>query len=320
MRNTFDKLFGYAHKAMKSVSEKINRNKGEDMNKDKMNIKSYDGSDAFYSGTDEEYAEFLENIDVKAEKSEPVENTQRINLNETINIQSVIDKFKKTADGIESGAKKIKETVVNKVDEFKAKKEAETVSDNDNSGIFGKAADTAEDIKDDLKSFVGESGIKEKVKATVENSAQRIENLKEDIASASEMSDRFDGVETKMEVTSSNLNELKQKAEELADKLNAIDAQSTDRMKTHEQNYDEIKKTLSELSENVADVKQVLNSVTKINDSLFDLKNTQLNTKNAVSELETSFVRLRKKCVLGVTVLSILSAIVIILEIILMLS
>ena len=41
---------------------------------------------------------FLKNVDVKTDNdadAEPVENTQRINLNETINIQSVIDKFKK---------------------------------------------------------------------------------------------------------------------------------------------------------------------------------------------------------------------------------
>ncbi len=30
-----------------------------------MNIESYDGQDAFYTGTDEEYEEFLKNVDVK---------------------------------------------------------------------------------------------------------------------------------------------------------------------------------------------------------------------------------------------------------------
>ena len=74
------------------------------------------------------------------------------------------------------------------------------------------------------------------------------------------------------------------------------------------------------VSADVAEIKQTVTSVARLNDSVFDLKNTQMNTKNAIIELETSIKRLKKKCVLGVTVLSILSAIVIALEIILMLS
>ena len=87
-----------------------------------MNIESYEGNDAFYSGSDEESEEFLKNADIKMNgDAEPVENTQRINLNETINIQNVIDKFKKTAGGIGSSAKNLKDTVVSKMDMFKAK-------------------------------------------------------------------------------------------------------------------------------------------------------------------------------------------------------
>ena len=70
----------------------------------------------------------------------------------------------------------------------------------------------------------------------------------------------------------------------------------------------------------IADVRQSVGSVSRLNDSVFDLKNTQLNTKNAVSNLELAFGRLKKKCVLGITVMSILSVIIIALEILLMLS
>ena len=91
-------------------------------------------------------------------------------------------------------------------------------------------------------------------------------------------------------------------------------------MSGHEQNYSDIKEAVEAVSAGVSEIKQAVNSVSRLNDSLFDLRNTQLNTKNAVSDLETAFARLKKKCVLGVTVLSILSAIVIVLEIVLMLS
>ena len=140
MSGRFDKFFDYAYEKGRDIAKKFHGNKGDKMDKKGMNIESYDGQDAFYTGTDEEYEEFLKKIDFeKREKydvktdndadAEPVENTQRINLNETINIQSVIDKFKKKAGDIENGARKFKNTVVSKVDEFKAKKETENTTE-----------------------------------------------------------------------------------------------------------------------------------------------------------------------------------------------
>ena len=102
--------------------------------------------------------------------------------------------------------------------------------------------------------------------------------------------------------------------------MNIIDVQDNERMKEHKDNYSEIKNSVDEIAKSVSEVKQAFNSISKLNDSVFDLKNTQLNTKNTISELESSFVKHKKKCVLGVTVLSILSAIVIVLEVVLMLS
>ena len=274
MSGRFDKFFDYAYEKGRDIAKKFHGNKGDKMDKKGMNIESYDGQDAFYTGTDEEYEEFLKNVDVKTDNdadAEPVENTQRINLNETINIQSVIDKFKKKAGDIENGARKFKDTVVSKVDEFKAKKEAENTTEAENEkeekkkdNSFEKVVKTAEDIKEDIKNAVDESGIKEKVKNTVKNSVEKIDNkldnIRESVVSVSEMSDRFDDVESKIQNVSEDIDGLKSKIKDISEKLNII------------------------------------------------------------SELESSFVKLKKKCVLGVTVLSILSAIVIVLEVVLMLS
>ena len=299
MSGRFDKFFDYAYEKGRDIAKKFHGNKGDKMDKKGMNIESYDGQDAFYTGTDEEYEEFLKNVDVKTDNdadAEPVENTQRINLNETINIQSVIDKFKKKAGDIENGARKFKDTVVK----------------------------TAEDIKEDIKNAVDESGIKEKVKNTVKNSVEKIDNkldnIRESVVSISEMSDRFDDVESKIQNVSEDIDGLKSKIKDISEKLNIIDVQDNERMKEHKDNYSEIKNSVDEIAKSVSEVKQAFNSISKLNDSVFDLKNTQLNTKNTISELESSFVKLKKKCVLGVTVLSILSAIVIVLEVVLMLS
>ena len=200
MSGRFDKFFDYAYEKGRDIAKKFHGNKGDKMDKKGMNIESYDGQDAFYTGTDEEYEEFLKNVDVKTDNdadAEPVENTQRINLNETINIQSVIDKFKKKAGDIENGARKFKDTVGSKVDEFKAKKETEKTTEAENEkeekkkdNSFEKVVKTAEDIKEDIKNAVDESGIKEKVKNTVKNSVEKIDNkldnIRESVVSVSE--------------------------------------------------------------------------------------------------------------------------------------
>lgn len=311
MSDKFDKFMQYAFDKSRSITEKFRRKKGEEMDKKDINIESYDGQDAFYTGTDEEYEEFLKNADVKMNDgvdAEPVENTRRINLNETVNIQSVIDKFKKTADGIESGAKKFKDSVVSKVDEFKVKKE--------NSPVFEKV----EEIKDELQNAVDESGIKEKVKNSMKNSMDKVEEIKEGIVSVSEMSDRFDDVELKIQNVSEDISSLSKKLNELSDKLNVMEVQCKEQNNDSAKNYSDVKESVQAVGSEVTEIKQAVSAVSRLNDSVFDLKNTQMNTKNVMSDLETSFNRLKKKCVLGVTVLSILSAIIIVLEIVLMLS
>ena len=148
----------------------------------------------------------------------------------------------------------------------------------------------------------------------------KLDNIRESVVSVSEMSDRFDDVESKIQNVSEDIDGLKSKIKDISEKLNIIDVQDNERMKEHKDNYSEIKNSVDEIAKSVSEVKQAFNSISKLNDSVFDLKNTQLNTKNTISELESSFVKLKKKCVLGVTVLSILSAIVIVLEVVLMLS
>lgn len=267
------------------------------MNKKDMNIESYDGQDAFYTGTEEEYQEFLKNADIKidaGEEAKPVENTQKINLNETINIQNVIERFKKTAGDI-------KDTVVSKVDSLKAKKE--------NGGFFSKQNESDEPEGAKASDSYGD--------ADVRAAAQNNEN---DGKSIAEMTDRFDDVDSSVHEVSNEIYAISKKINELSEKLNAMEVKDTQRMGDHERNYSDIKRSVNEISANISDIKQAVNSVSKLNDSVFDLKNSQMNTKKVLSDLGTSFLRLKKKCVLGVTVLSILSAIIIALEAILMLS
>jgi chromosome segregation ATPase len=281
--------------------------------KNDMNIESYEGKDAFYTGTDEEYAEFLKNSNIEFdenEQTEPVENTQKINLNDTINIQSVIEKFKKTAGGI-------KDTVVSKMDGFKAKKESNAAKAEEKPSEEEETADSGRN-ENILERET--AAVKDRIKTTVKNASDKIENFKSGMSSVSEISDRFDGVDRDIQNISSEIESIAKSVDELSQKMTAMEVKDTQRMGDHERNYSDIKRSVNEMGANVSDIKQALNSVSKLNDSVFDLKNSQMNTKKILSDLGTSFTRLKKKCVLGVTVLSILSAIIIVLEIVLMLS
>lgn len=70
----------------------------------------------------------------------------------------------------------------------------------------------------------------------------------------------------------------------------------------------------------LTEISNSLGSVSKLNDSIFDLKNSQMNTKNSLSELESSYTKLKRKMTAGVTIMSILCAIVVILEVMNLLS
>ncbi|MCH5211898.1 MAG: hypothetical protein J1G06_02695 [Oscillospiraceae bacterium] len=80
---------------------------------------------------------------------------------------------------------------------------------------------------------------------------------------------------------------------------------------------------ISQLGDTDKKLKSISNSISgtsKLGDSIFDLKNSQMNTKNALGNLEASFYKLKKKMTSSVLIISILTAVIAILEIINLLS
>lgn len=85
--------------------------------------------------------------------------------------------------------------------------------------------------------------------------------------------------------------------------------------------------TIDKLSVSVAGIDRKLNEISsslsgvgKLSDSLFDLKNSQVNTKNSLGDLEVSFRRLKKKMTVSVVILSVIAVITAVLEVINLLS
>ncbi len=79
------------------------------------------------------------------------------------------------------------------------------------------------------------------------------------------------------------------------------------------QEIEEVKKEQLKIQNNVS-------PITKVSDSVFDIKNTQQVTKNSITTLEASFNRMKNKYIACITLLSILSFIIIALQVINLLS
>ena len=70
-------------------------------------IKSYNGDGYFYSGSDEEYNEFLKSVNGKMNTGTPVGESD-LGETKTINLQGVIEKFRKRAGDIKDASKKFR--------------------------------------------------------------------------------------------------------------------------------------------------------------------------------------------------------------------
>ena len=136
--------------------------------------------------------------------------------------------------------------------------------------------------------------------------------------------------------------------DDLKDTLSEMDKEISEISRMHNEQSAEVAQTLEELTNGLNDLRRAseksgeanssiiarlnntekkLNSmsntlagVSKLNDSIFDLKNSQMNTKNSLGDLEASFFRLKRKMSTSVLIISILTAIIAVLEIINLLS
>ena len=94
------KIDDFKEYARRRIVERLRESKKEE-EKNASKIEPYDEADSFYSGSDEEYKEFLDGLDVELNGGgEPVEDTRRINLGETINVKDVLGRVKETAGSI----------------------------------------------------------------------------------------------------------------------------------------------------------------------------------------------------------------------------
>lgn len=252
----------------------------ERLKDDKIN--SYDGEDAVYEGSDEEYQEFLEGLDIELDKeAEPVENTQRIDLKA---VKNVLNKVKEKAESIT-------EAVASKVVE-----KSEEVSGNDEARFEKPDEEVGADI-DEVKAVIAD---------TMNDSMQKIDGLDERLGDVSE---DFVNANKKLEKLCEAVTAIQKHIEELEN-------QSSSTSDNMNKQISELKQELSELKPITEQIRDAVNGVSKLSDSVFDMKNSQQNTKTALTDVQTAFARLKKKVTVGIVILSIIGFITIALEVV----
>lgn len=276
---------------------------------DDKKIRAYDGNDAFYSGTDADYEEFLKSVNGKMGGHD----AKKDNLEETktINLQGVIEKFRKKAENIKDASKKLTADAVSKFEEFKKStadlSEDEELFDDEEKKI------RPEDIKVTHAGNVTQEVAADKSDETKSDAA---EDIKKVFAEAAKIKNELLSVPGKLDGYGEKIDEINEAVKRLDELLKDIDVISRDSAK----NAENACLKSDTIAGGVEEIRQSVVGVSKLNDSIFDLKNSQLNTKNSLENLAESFTSLKKKCILGITILSILSLISIVMSVIILLS
>lgn len=270
------------------------------MEKKNLNIEAYNGADAYYEGSEKDYEDFLKSVDgnmnTKASAT-PVGETQKRELGETINIKGVIDMVKKKAGNLQSAAAKV-------VNDFKTTA-SEKAEEKPSSPI---TKETAEEKAAE-------------VKTAISNTARAAKShLKEAADMAKEKIDEVKPVSIDMSGITDGIADLKDKLNAVESKINEVEVKQIECRNSSDRNTNDLRVSINNLNNELGEVKQSANIIAKLNDSVFDLKNTQQNTKKSLADLESGFIKLKKKVTTGIAVISILSLITIILEIINLLS
>lgn len=195
-------------------------------------------------------------------------------------------------------------------DLFEDEKNASQNSKNEDD-IFGNTRRV--DLKSVLEQFRGKAAEDEKPEQTPA-AAEAIDELTKAVG-------EIDKRTAEITVAADENNEKLESI--LLDLRNEITALRETAVQTNDQNGDylsSIKSKLGATEKKLESVSNSLSGISKLGDSIFDLKNSQMNTKNSLGELETAFYKLKRKMTSSITIISILAAIIAALEIINLLS
>lgn len=242
------------------------------------------------------------------------------------------DKIKKAAKNtMKIVSDKVEETFSRPENEDIPKKQADPIDDFDDFTLDDDPLGTTQrfDMKDALNRF-------RKHKEEIEDKISDLVNDDDTQAVTSEFiensfSDLEKGITSSISDIDADISNLSSHYSQEITKINNDISSLSEKIASSAMHSEKTHSALSELSENLeeavidinkklSDISSSLSGVNRINDSIFDLKNSQVNTKNVLGDLDTAFTSLKKKMTAGITILSVITAIVAVLEVINLLS
>ncbi len=155
-------------------------------------------------------------------------------------------------------------------------------------------------------------------KASVEEATKAVEKIDKKIdeisVAAGENSEKINVTLTELKTDVSSA------LDTFRDELSAMRVNS-DGMTSGQQEFSStVLERLNATDKKIDKIAASISSVSKLNDSIFDLKNSQINTKNSLGDLEAAFYQFKKKLNSSLLIISIIAAVIVILEIINLLS
>lgn len=243
------------------------------------------------------------------------------------------DKIKNAAKNtIKIVSDKVEETFSHPENEDIPKKQATPIDDFDDFTLDDDPLGTTQrfDMKDALNRFrKHKEEIEDKISDLVSESDNAQAITSEFIENS--FSDLEKGITSSISDIDEDISNLSLHYSQEITKINNDISSLSEKIASSAIHSEKTHSALSELSENLenavmninkklSDISASLSGVNRINDSIFDLKNSQVNTKNVLGDLDTAFSVLKKKMTAGITILSVITAVVAVLEVINLLS
>lgn len=272
-------------------------------------IAPYHGKDAFYSDDPKAYEEFLNSVDGKINTAPPEVEEGFEAGEENSSVQKIVEMFRKKTEAFERAAHQLKEEFSMQLKEFKEATEAEEPEE---EGYFEKMGEKIDEIR---KNFDLEE-VKKQLSENIQNNKQRLEEFAQGLS----------GISENFEKNQQKLDELGQALETVTEEARITQAQCIDNMvmlkelKALSERLDTVytevnsctastRDTVLRIEDKTVEIHQATKNIDKLSDSVFDLKSSQQNTKNTITELAMEFALLKKKCIVGITILSVLAAV-----------
>lgn len=250
---------------------------------------------------------YREHIDELEELTDSMaEDKETEAVGDTINVGAMLNRLRQKAKEVGSASVK---KAAEAVEELKAKAVQEETDAKEIEEQIEEISIDIEDIKQEIfecvKSAMAAADIDGSVQGAIEKS----------------------GAAMKSEDVSAELKAAQTKLAEVAEGLDNVKKRLSAMQQSDEKGFEVAAKRSEKLTADVNDVRNktdnvitALNGISKLSDSVFDLKNAQANMKSSIDGLNMSLKRLKKRVTAGVAILSVISVIVALLQILVLLS